>query len=683
MSEPTKVELLRARVPALEASPAPRRISVVLPVYNERDNIGACLLALEGALAQEEHEILVCYDFDQDSTLEGIAAMERVPASVRLVRNRLGRGAANAIKAGFQVASGDVVVTTMADLCDPPAVIPRLAARIREDGAAVVSGSRYMKGGSQTGGPFLKQMLSRTAGLSLCWVGGMTTHDPTNNFRAYSRRFLDKVEIQSQTAFDIALELTVKAQLAGERIAEVPSSWTDRSAGQSNFRMWKWMPNYLRWYWASMTPAAFVWAIWLAMAGGAAAFVGAFASRARLADGLGEAAPGWPWSSPARAPLPDALRSALVGATGDARVPMFAAVAVLAALAALSILLVRRIRGRIAWSDAFLPLAWLHVGGATGLLSGSGLATALAVALAAACWMSVASGATVPRARTLAGAGACLVALPWCGADGLVLAPALALALGWIALSLARSEEPGLRRRGLGLALAVGAAAAVSALAFLGSEAPLAAQPAGVAARLGGAARFLSRSIGPFAAVVWPASAAFVLGVAALSLTRLWLVLRSRPYEHLRTAALLGAFGAVLTAAFAGGAPSDVAGALGSADVARSAPLLVACYFVWARYGSPASVRAAHFVMFTAVAIALVPNVDAGLRAGRERAERVEAFERDAAVLPIEELARRHWRSFDSELPRFEERLRRASAAGLLPSTGAAPPSNGTPAQPR
>src|SRR5687767_11446251 len=135
-------------------------ISVVLPVYNERDNIAACLRGLWKALAGHEHEILVCYDFDADSTLPAIAEMPDRPPSVRLVRNDLGRGAAFAIRAGFEAAQGDVIVTTMADLCDPPDVIPLMAAKVREEGADVVAGSRYMRGGSQSGGPLLKRTIS-------------------------------------------------------------------------------------------------------------------------------------------------------------------------------------------------------------------------------------------------------------------------------------------------------------------------------------------------------------------------------------------------------------------------------------------------------------------------------------------------------------------------------------------
>ena len=226
---------------------ADRLVSVVIPVYNEDRNIPACLRAMEAALAGLDHEVLVCYDFEGDTTPGAIDAMPDRPPSVRAVKNDLGRGPAWAIRAGFQAAAGDVIVVTMADLSDPPEAIPLMAVRIRA-GAHVVAGSRYMPGGSQAGGPRLKAFLSRAAGLSLRLIAGLNTHDATNSFRAYSRRLLRTVTIESDRGFEIGLELTVKAHLMGLRVEEVPTAWRDRSAGQSRFRILKWLPAYLRWY---------------------------------------------------------------------------------------------------------------------------------------------------------------------------------------------------------------------------------------------------------------------------------------------------------------------------------------------------------------------------------------------------------------------------------------------------
>lgn len=251
--------LIRAQKP-VSPSEDDRLISVVIPVYNEGENIQICLRRLSSTLADTPHELIVCYDFDEDTTLPAIEAMPDRPATVRLVRNALGKGVANALIAGFAAARGDVIVTSMADLSDPPSVIPLMAAKIRDEGADVVSGSRYMPGGSQTGGPRLKTLMSRTAGLSLHYVGGLPTHDATTNFRGYSRRFLREVAVESERGFEVGLELTTKAHLLGYRVDEVASSWEDRAAGTSKFDLKGWLPAYLHWYGVAMRRPLMHWA---------------------------------------------------------------------------------------------------------------------------------------------------------------------------------------------------------------------------------------------------------------------------------------------------------------------------------------------------------------------------------------------------------------------------------------
>ena len=105
-----------------------------------------------------------------------------------------------------------------------------------------------MRSGRQLGGPLVKRTLSRVAGLSLHYVAGVPTHDPTNNFKIYSKRLLEGITIESEAGFELALELTVKAHLKGLPIAEVPTTWRDRTVGESRFQMRKWIPHYLRWY---------------------------------------------------------------------------------------------------------------------------------------------------------------------------------------------------------------------------------------------------------------------------------------------------------------------------------------------------------------------------------------------------------------------------------------------------
>jgi dolichol-phosphate mannosyltransferase len=228
------------------------RYSIVVPVYNEADNIGALCKAVVRELPTGS-EMLVCYDFDEDTTLAAIARLpdSDKPETLRLIRNTLGKGARYAIEAGMRSARAPVVLVMMADLSDDFTVVPAMVERV-ESGADVVCASRFMRGGRLVGGPRLKGLLSRTAGVSLHWLAGLPTHDATNSFKAYRRGFLQATPIESRVGFSLALELTVKAHFGGGRVEEVPAtSLQDRKAGTSRFRLLAWLPQYLHWYvWA-------------------------------------------------------------------------------------------------------------------------------------------------------------------------------------------------------------------------------------------------------------------------------------------------------------------------------------------------------------------------------------------------------------------------------------------------
>lgn len=229
----------------------PLRYSVVAPVFNEEENIGPFCRAVRDAFPPG-YELLVCYDMPEDRTLPALAtlAIDARPAEVRLVHNTLGRGVRYAIEAGMRAARAPVVVVTMVDLSDDYRIVDAMVSAA-EAGAAVVCASRYMPGGRQIGGPPLKNVLSRTAGVTLHWLAGVPTHDATNSFKAYRRDFLERTPIESTAGFSLGLELVVKAHFSGERVTEIPATWRDRTSGKSRFRLVAWLPLYLRWYfWA-------------------------------------------------------------------------------------------------------------------------------------------------------------------------------------------------------------------------------------------------------------------------------------------------------------------------------------------------------------------------------------------------------------------------------------------------
>ena len=226
-------------------------LSVVIPVYNEGENVVPALRGVVEKSRVRPLEVLVVYDFDEDTTVPVVKRMQADFPELRLHKNTLGRGALNAMKSGLRAARAPYVLITMGDGSDDPGDIDRMY-EVAKGGADVVAGSRYMRGGHQVGGPLVKRTMSRAAGLSLHWIGGLPIHDATSNFRLYSKRLLNQVTIESQGGFELGLELTVKAYRLGLRVAEVPTTWRDRTAGQSRFKLLEWLPRYLHWYWRGM-----------------------------------------------------------------------------------------------------------------------------------------------------------------------------------------------------------------------------------------------------------------------------------------------------------------------------------------------------------------------------------------------------------------------------------------------
>ena len=228
-------------------------LSVVIPVYNEGESVRPTLEAIFAAVS-DDAEVLVVYDMPEDTTLMVLKRLAADEPRLRPILNTFGPGPANAIRYGLEHARSKVAVVTMADSSDDAGQIEALAQLVR-DGAAVGVASRYMKGGSQIGGPLVKRTLSRLAGLSLYYVGRVGTHDATNSSKAYSTDFVREVGVDSDQGFEIGIELVAKARRRRRSVSEIPTTWSDRTDGESRFRVAAWIPHYLRWYLYALGPA--------------------------------------------------------------------------------------------------------------------------------------------------------------------------------------------------------------------------------------------------------------------------------------------------------------------------------------------------------------------------------------------------------------------------------------------
>jgi hypothetical protein len=149
--------------------------------------------------------------------------------------------------AGFAASTAPIVVAYPADDDFNAHIIDDMVAKVR-DGCDIVCASRFLPGGTMEGCPWLKATLVRTAAFTLHHFAMLPTRDPTSGFRMFSRRVIERIDVESDQGFCYSIELLVKAHRLGWRIGEVPARWFERQHGASRFRVLKWLPAYLRWF---------------------------------------------------------------------------------------------------------------------------------------------------------------------------------------------------------------------------------------------------------------------------------------------------------------------------------------------------------------------------------------------------------------------------------------------------
>ncbi len=205
-------------------------LSVILPTYNEAQNIARIIAAITKVFSDEaiEGEVIVVDDDSPDGTARIASGLSgSCPVSVRV---RTGtRGLSRAVIEGFGLAGGDICVVMDADLSHPVDSIPALIEPILAGTCDIVVGSRYLAGGGVPDWPWRRRLVSRAAGLL---AGGVTTlSDPTSGFMAVKKDKLEGVELDP-LGWKIVLEVVVKSKA---RVREIPIVFRDRTQGQSKF----------------------------------------------------------------------------------------------------------------------------------------------------------------------------------------------------------------------------------------------------------------------------------------------------------------------------------------------------------------------------------------------------------------------------------------------------------------
>ncbi|MET8143765.1 polyprenol monophosphomannose synthase [Sphaerisporangium sp. NPDC005288] len=211
------------------------RVLVIVPTYNERENLPMIIERLRAAVP--EAHLLVADDNSPDGTGEIADGLAAEDDHVHVLHRPGKQGLGAAYIAGFRwgLAEGfDVLVEMDADGSHSPEELPRLLDALAQ-GADLVIGSRYVPGGELVNWPASRKALSKGANIYVRLMLGVPTHDTTAGFRAYRASALEKIaldEVQSQ-GYCFQVDLTLRTVRQGLRVAEVPITFVERTAGAS------------------------------------------------------------------------------------------------------------------------------------------------------------------------------------------------------------------------------------------------------------------------------------------------------------------------------------------------------------------------------------------------------------------------------------------------------------------
>ena len=220
-------------------------LDIVIPIYNEGDRVLKLLSTFQDII-KTRIRVLLCYDREDDNVFHYKDDLSKLNFNVVFVKNP-SSGPCAAIKEGLFYGESECVIVYPADDFLNVKIIDKMYFAFKEKNDIVVA-SRFIKGGSMKGCPLIKSILVRVASTTLFILSSIPVKDASNGFRLFSRHLLNLVDIESKVGFAYSLELLAKCNRLKLKIHEIPAQWEERSEGSSRFKIFKWLPEYLKWY---------------------------------------------------------------------------------------------------------------------------------------------------------------------------------------------------------------------------------------------------------------------------------------------------------------------------------------------------------------------------------------------------------------------------------------------------
>jgi dolichol-phosphate mannosyltransferase len=222
-------------------------LSLVIPAYNEEQNIPKCLAELRSVLREHRipYEAIVVNDNSTDGTRRVVEAEMEADKAVRLVNRTPPGGFGRAIRSGLAAVRGDVVVIYMADCSDDAHDVVKYYRKIVEEGYDCVFGSRFVKGSKVENYPRFKLVVNRIVNRCIRWMFWTKFNDLTTAFKASRTEVIRACGPYCASHFNLTLEMSLSALIRRYNIVEVPIGWYGRTWGCSNRRVVEMGRRYL------------------------------------------------------------------------------------------------------------------------------------------------------------------------------------------------------------------------------------------------------------------------------------------------------------------------------------------------------------------------------------------------------------------------------------------------------
>ena len=233
---------------SLQKNSSPLKLSILVCARNKGANIKIMLKILH-AMIEVPHEILFVHDDPDDDCVEVVNSLKSRDPNTRLICNQSGIGVVNAIKAGVDASRGEYVLIFAVDELGPILAIDDML-HLMDQGCDLVSCTRYAYGGRRLGGSQIGHMLSWLANKLFFYIYKSALTDCTTGIKMFRKAFFDKIIFESgPVGWAFAFEMSIKAQLQGFKLGEVPIISIDRLyGGESTFKLVPWFVEYLKWF---------------------------------------------------------------------------------------------------------------------------------------------------------------------------------------------------------------------------------------------------------------------------------------------------------------------------------------------------------------------------------------------------------------------------------------------------